>query len=305
MKKVARFYQADLVGICELDKRWVFGRQMMKDIVFENVDQPYETDEKRVIPEKCKYVVVMGVESERENFKCYTPEGRTSELVEASVGLGYSRQAIAHTFVAEFLRNLGYLAIPHANDTSFTGINMAAAGIANIGRMGIATCPEYGPQIRGSKVFTDLPMEPDKIIDLGLNEFCAVCKKCNRYCPGGSIPDGPRTWESQTAHSYNNPGVFKWYVCHSECRKQWNDSGTACAMCITSCPWGKGPGWFHDVARWSSANIPALDSFWVWLDDAMGYGARIDAKEYWENHPVTWHHGTRANFQRMRPNHEP
>jgi len=313
IKKVARFCQADIVGICNMDKRWVFRKYQDKDIVFEDVDQPYETETKQVIPEKCKWVIVMGHEQDPHIMRTTTSDGWSTGTSDAGVGLCYSRQSISATFVAEFIRNLGYVAIAHTNDTSLSIPFAVDAGLAEDGRSGLAITPEFGNQVRWSKVFTDLPLEPDSLEIFGVEEFCNVCFKCGRGCPGGAIPDGPKTTEPPWPEkhdgmylSYSNPGVRKWYVHHGRCYKVWCDGGIACDVCQKVCPFNKaGEAWPHDISRWFIENLPALNSLWPWLDDALGYGTGIDPDEWWENHPVTWSHGTRRPRKALRPKHEP
>jgi len=306
VKKVARFYGADIVGIAKLDERWFFKRQAGYDIVFEDVEQPYRTNEKFVIPKKCKWLIVMGLELDYYGMKTFNKDGIPTMIEPATTTVGYGRMGIQHTMLAEFIRNLGYIAIPHGNDTSLSIPIAIDAGLANCSRCGLGSCPEYGPAVRWSKVLTDLPLEPDGWEDFGTTNFCSICHKCCRECPGGAIPSGERTTKPPDKHFESNPGVKKWYVDHAKCRRIWEMFHNDCGICISVCPFNKGgEAWPHDVSRWFIENLPALNSLWPWLDDALGYGTGIDPDEWWENRPVTWAHGTRRPKHALRPQHEP
>ncbi|MDW7709924.1 MAG: hypothetical protein SCH98_05575 [Deferrisomatales bacterium] len=67
------------------------------------------------------------------------------------------------------------------------------AGLGEISRMGYVITKEYGPRVRLGGVTTDLPLVPDRPVDIGVEDFCTICKKCARCCPSRSIPrDEPK-----------------------------------------------------------------------------------------------------------------
>jgi len=57
IKAAARYFGAATVGVTVYDRRHINATERRKNIVFEAVDEPYEEDEKLVIPDKCKYAV--------------------------------------------------------------------------------------------------------------------------------------------------------------------------------------------------------------------------------------------------------
>jgi hypothetical protein len=84
--KAARYFGAAGVGFCELDRRWVYGRSRYgKEIVFEDVEEAYVTEEKAVIPESHGWVVALTVPMEHEEHS-YAPTA-----LEVATGMGYSR----------------------------------------------------------------------------------------------------------------------------------------------------------------------------------------------------------------------
>jgi epoxyqueuosine reductase QueG len=62
------------------------------------------------------------------------------------------------------------------------------AGLGGAGRLGYLLTEKYGPRVRLSAVTTNLPLVPDKPIDIGVEDFCKICKKCAVCCPSNSIP---------------------------------------------------------------------------------------------------------------------
>lgn len=152
--KAVKYYGAVDVGFCMMDKRFVYTRSSNKDIVFEDVDVPYVTDEKAVVPEKCKYVIVILVPMEfTENSYAPTP-------LEVTSNMGYARMHFTAGTLAEMIRGLGYNAIPMGNDTAFSVPLAIKAGLGHLSRNGRLIHWKYGQLTRIAKIFTDLPVKP-------------------------------------------------------------------------------------------------------------------------------------------------
>ena len=120
-------------------------------------------------------------------------------LASAAVGNGYSRMANTAFFLAEFLRCLGYRAIPAGNGVGLSVPIAIDAGLGEYGRMGLLMTPKYGPRVRLAKVITDMPLTVDAPIRFGVREFCEVCMLCATHCPSGAVSDGERTWKGNSA----------------------------------------------------------------------------------------------------------
>ncbi|MEX2705111.1 MAG: reductive dehalogenase [Candidatus Freyrarchaeum guaymaensis] len=244
VKKAAKTYGADLVGICELDHRWVYSHHLVrpnnahKKIVFRDVDEPEETDEEFIIPSDINRAVVMGIEMDIDLLR-----SSPSPLCDAATGLGYSKMVFLAASLAEFIRGLGYKAIPCANDTALSIPLAISAGLGQIGRSGLLITPEFGPAVRICKVLTNMPLEIDRPIDFGVTEFCEKCKRCAESCPTQAISFGERTKERRTIS--NNPGVLKWPIDPEACLEAWKEIGVSCSNCIAVCPFNKVRGYKH------------------------------------------------------------
>jgi len=273
--KAAKYYGAAGVGFCGMDERWVYSHTSDgRPIVFEDVDEGYVTPEKAVIPTSHRWVIAITVPMEVEEVM-YAPTA-----LNPVSNMGYSRMPLVAGSVAEFIRGLGWHAIPCGNDTAISVPIAIQAGLGHLGRHGRLITWNEGPMVRICKVFTDLPLATSPQAPGGIVEYCEVCEKCAEHCPSGSIPTGPQTYEGYS--EANNPGVLKWYCNADTCLEYWREVGTGCSICFRVCNFTKPPGVSHDIVKWFIRNAPWLNRFWVWADDLIGYGKMKDPREYWE-----------------------
>ena len=237
----------------------------------------YLQDGTMAIPKTMQRVIVLGLEMDYDSM-----EANPTPLGQSSSGNGYSRGTFTAGTLAEFIRYLGYNAIPAVNQTSLSVPQAIDAGLGELGRQGILITPKYGPRVRLAKVITDMPLATDKPISFGVKEFCDVCGKCAEHCPAEAI-----FFEDQTMDAMNvstNPGVMKWPLDSEKCFRGWQMAGGDCGQCIKVCPFNKPEGWLHEITRiLIGAKSGAIDSLLLKLDDASGYGDGIpDAEEFWK-----------------------
>lgn len=264
VKKVGKWFGGGLVGICELNPLWLYSHWGDHNA---KLAETFEVGDPVELPEAYKYVVVMAIEMDYFDVQ-------RSPAVCPTIDLGYSKMAFTAFHVAEFIRNLGYHAIPSGNDMGLTIPMAVDAGLGELGRSGLLITEQYGPRIRLCKVFTDLPLEPDEPIDLGVQHFCETCGKCAENCPGSALLKGDRT--DQPIDISTNPGLLKWPVNAERCLSWWYKSGTTgCTNCIRSCPYNKPPGITHAFVRGIIRRMPLFDGLLVKADDMMGYGKQV------------------------------
>lgn len=151
------------------------------------------------------------------------------------------------------------------------------AGLGELGRNGQLITRDYGPRVRISKVFTNLPLIPDSPIDIGVQKFCESCSLCAQYCPSNSISEGERSDQGWNEH--NVKGMLKWSVKAMKCLDWWVKNGTHCSICIRVCPWNKPNNWLHRVVRiFAERNI--MTPLIVKMDQMIGYGKQLKTMTY-------------------------
>ena len=216
LKETAKFYGASLVGIARLDQRWIYSRK--------------RNGEKIEIPHDYKFAVVMAITMDPVAISA-SPTFKAC----AETAIAYSRMAFCVACTAEYIRSLGYRAIPMGNDTALSIPLAIDAGLGQLGRNGLLITEKYGSCVRLCKIFTDLPLSPDEVIKPGLAEFCKKCNKCSEACNAGAIRSDMEPSYEISCPS-NNAGIMRWAVDQDKCYKFWIKNGGDCSNCIAVCP---------------------------------------------------------------------
>lgn len=288
IRKVSRQFGADEVGFCLLDRKWVYSHwfdeetrehypiKFSDEPGYEAYQEPIQLEDRlQVIPEKMKYVIVLIHEMDERGMAT----APTLTQMAATITT-YSRISFTTVMLAEFIRGLGYNAIPSANDTALSIPLAIDAGLGELGRNAKLITPRFGPRCRVSKVITDLPLMVGYARPWGVTEFCNVCKKCAENCPAGAIPMGERSFEP--VGIFNHRGVLQWQLDHMKCYEYWAKVGTNCGICIRTCPFNKSKHWSHNLVRgFVRRGNSNIDSLIVRMDDLFGYGKFRNADHFW------------------------
>ena len=133
--------------------------------------------------------------------------------------------------LAKHIRQRGWTARAYCESADFLHIPLALkAGIGELGKHGSLINKELGSDFRLATVLTELPLEVDRHVDIGVEDLCASCRRCTMDCPVDAISD-----EKQLVR-----GVEKWYVDFDKCVPYFSKT-YGCGICIQVCPWSK-PG---------------------------------------------------------------
>ena len=264
IKRVTRGFGADLVGITGLDARWMY-RHKFSDLSL--------TEKPQEIPADLPHIIVTAQAMDYDLIRTVP-----SALSGAATGYGYSRDAMVVLSVAQYIRNLGFDAVASMNDTSLAIPLAIQAGLGEYGRHGLLITKAFGPRVRLGKIHTNLPLAHDRPIQFGVKAFCDMCRRCTPACPVRAIPDGAPNAER---HNQSNiRGVRKWSVDGEKCFSYWAAQNTDCSICVRVCPYNKDfSHWWHRLGR-RLAGTP-LRRVMLWLDERLGYGARMNPRAWW------------------------
>ncbi len=223
VKRIAKFFGADLCGITDLDERWIYSAR---------VDARDMSEAPHDLPEGLTSVIVLGHEMDKELVATYP-----SALAGAATGREYSHEAAIVMQLAAYIRNLGYDAVPSMNDTGLVIPYAVKAGLGEYARNQMVITPEFGPRLRFSKIFTSLPLAHDTPKPQGVKAFCDICTKCADACPVKALPYGPPSAEAANVSAIK--GVKKWTSDAEKCFSFWAKMASDCAICMRVCPFNR------------------------------------------------------------------
>ena len=266
IKKAARIFGADIVGITSRDARWDYSEFF--DIAKRKTrtwdDFPFEP----------KSVIVIGIEMDFESCQC-APAWTAS----GTVGYGYTMMVVAAASIAKFLQRLGYQAVGSGNDLGNSVAYGIAAGLGEGARNGALIVPKYGPRIRLCRVYTELDfVEYDPPRLYGVESFCSNCKRCAESCPSKAItfddkPTYEPTWGRPEEWFKNQIGIRKFHLNAEDCFRFWLQNGNDCGNCIASCPYNKPDFWHHRLVDAQNVISPGpVHKIMKVFDEIFGYG---------------------------------
>ncbi|UCH82568.1 MAG: reductive dehalogenase [Candidatus Latescibacterota bacterium] len=236
IKKIAHQLGGTLVGIATLNPDWVYR--------YPTRGRGLDTDKPLEVPKHWQSAIVVGTPMSWDPMYANPNYGTSDDA--------YSIARIIGFRLAAFIRKLGYAARPHTPGFSYDVAVppiMVDAGLGEQGRHGVVITPELGCNIRPTVVTTNLPLQPDKPIDFGVQSFCSTCKVCAEQCPSGAIPKGGKTVVR---------GYRRWQVHAAKCHNFWSSNlgNMGCRICVAVCPYTRKANWLHKTALQVTANDP-------------------------------------------------
>ena len=264
IKKAARLFGADLVGITYNDDRWVYSHKY---------NRAGDDEALMDLPEGLTSVVVVCHAMDHDLLRTVP-----SALSGTATGVGYSNDVVTLLALAQYIRNLGYRAYASMNDTGPTIPFAIKAGLGEYGRHGLLITREFGPRLRIGKIFTDLDLAHDRPIRFGVREFCETCRICTDACPPEAIA---KEEASEAVHNRSNlRGVEKWTTDAEKCFGFWATQMTDCSICVRVCPYNR------DYPRWiNRIRVRLMGSFlrglMLRLDRLLRGGERRVPRWWW------------------------
>lgn len=249
LKALARQLGSVAAGCTELDCRFVYTHKGRFDGDYgRKVDLPHRS--------ALVFLVEMDVSEMRQAPR--------APAIRESARQYYRAAMIARTIEAALLA-CGHRARAHY-DAHYDVILpplAVAAGLGEVGRNNILVADRFGSRVRIGAVTTDLALSPDGPVSLGVDRFCASCRKCAENCPSGALTSGPKEMIQ---------GTPKWPTDTARCYASWRAMGTDCGICMAVCPFSHRDTVFHALVRRAVRLLPAAAPLLRACDDLV-YGA--------------------------------
>jgi len=257
IKRVGRYMGADIVRIARAHPAFMYaGNRYAQDI---QTNDAYEDLSPEELCRRFPYVIVATTAWDYDKIQAHR-----HHIGDAAYHVSQMRANVILKNLEGYVRELGYTAIRGAVNPQGAGL---AAGVGELGRNGMVISERYGARIHmPDPIMTDLPPLPDAPIDIGVEEFCKVCRKCAITCPTNSI-----TFDDKVVHNGIQKYKIKWETCY-RLRPFVSDHWGSCLTCVTVCPYTKPNVWWRTLAvrALSACPIPArppLVRALKWIDD--------------------------------------
>ncbi len=236
IKKITHTFGATLVGITRLNPDWCY-QGFLRGVGAVEWD----------VPKHWEYVIVFATPHEWDQLYVNPTYGTSYDA--------YSRNRIIGGKLESFIHELGYPARAHVPPRSYDLVTPPIgidAGLGEEGRNGLLITPELGCNARLACVTTNIPMEVDKPVDLGIKEFCKKCKICAEKCPSGAISHkGP----DEVVRGYK-----RWRIKDELCFQTWasvaQSRARGCRICLAVCPYSRKNNWVHAFSRYADPRDP-------------------------------------------------
>lgn len=217
IKKLSKYIGAKLVGITKMQDYHYYSHRGRNPETYGNKIEKFH-----------KYGIVFAVEMDKDMIN------RAPQCEEViAVTKGYIDSAIIGMWISYYIRELGYDARNHMDGNYLVVAPLVAmdAGLGEIGRNGLLITKKYGQRVRLGVITTDMPLIVDKREEFGIKEFCKICNKCSKTCPGKAIPKDDMKMID---------GKLRWQIEQEKCYGMWRRLGTDCGVCLSTCPFTQG-----------------------------------------------------------------
>lgn len=260
MKRVALHLGADLVGIAASNPAFMYaaGSRYVQDGTANDAYQKMTPD---ALAKRFPFVIQATVAWDHDTLQAHR-----HHVGDLSYHTTSMRAAQVMKSIEGYIKEMGYTAIRGAVNPQGAGL---AAGLGELGRNGMMITERFGARVHmPDPILTDMPLVADKPLDIGVEDFCKICRKCASNCPTNSITFGPKI-------VYNGIEKYKinWLTCY-KIRPFVADHYGSCLTCVAVCPFTKPDAWWRRAGGklLSSAPIaarPPIIHAYKWIDDKV------------------------------------
>jgi reductive dehalogenase len=270
IKTVAHYMGADVVGIAKAHPSYLYaGSRYVQDGTAEDA---YQNETPAELVRRFPYIIQMTTAWDYNKLQAHR-----HHIGDAAYHISQMKGVMILKAMEGYIKEMGYTALRGVVTPQAAGV---ASGIGELGRNGLVINKNFGARIHmPDPILTDLPLVPDAPVDIGVEDFCKICRKCANTCPTNSIPFGDKV-------VFNGVEKYKinWLTCY-KLRPYVHDYWGSCLTCAAVCPFSKPDAWWHGLAVWSLHTTPfslrpALVRALKWIDDKF-WGVTRAARVRW------------------------
>jgi reductive dehalogenase len=270
IKTVARYMGADVVGIAKAHPSFLYaGSRYVQDGTAEDAYQQASPEE---LVRRFPYIIQATTAWDYRKLQAHR-----HQIGDAAYHVSQMKGVLILKALEGYIKELGYTVLRGVVTPQAAGV---ASGIGELGRNGLVINKNFGARIHmPDPILTDLPLVPDKLVDIAVEDFCKICRKCANTCPTNSIPFGDKV-------VFNGIEKYKinWLTCY-KLRPYVHDYWGSCLTCAAVCPFTKPDVWWHALTVWTLRTCPiparpALVRALKWIDDKF-WGVTRSTRVRW------------------------
>jgi ferredoxin len=236
IKNVGHYFGADIVGIGRSHPALLYAGGSLQDNGFIVLPEDSSAESPDELCRKYPFVIVTPIA-----WDYHLAQAHRHPIGDAAYDTTLMQTVLVLSALEAYIRELGYTAVRGKVNPQAAAL---AAGVGELGRNGLIISEKFGARIHLSDaIMTDLPLVADKPIDLGVEEFCKICRKCAETCPTNSISFEPNKQVFNGVEKYK----IKWETCY-KLRPIVADTWGICLTCSTVCPYTKPNVWWRTAA---------------------------------------------------------
>jgi reductive dehalogenase len=270
IKAVAHYMGADVVAVAKAHPSFLYagGRYVQDGSAQDDYESKMPEDLARQFP----YILVATTAWDYDKLQAHR-----HFIGDAAYHVSQIKGNMILKALEGYIKELGYTALRGVAIPQAAGL---ASGVGELGRNGLLINKHFGARIHmPDPIMTDLPLVPDEPVDIGVDDFCKICRKCANTCPTNSI-----TFDDKVVHNGVEKYKINWLTCY-KLRPYVHDHWSSCLTCAAVCPFTKPNVWWHDLAVWALrtcpyAARPALVHALKWLDDRF-WGVTRNSRVRW------------------------
>jgi len=244
IKRVAKFFGADVVGIAAVHPSMLFsGSRAPDDGSGSNEGGGSSNASPAEMAKEYPFAICLSTAWDYNMIQAHR-----HHVGDHAYHFSQAKLQLVYANVAAYIRELGYEAVQNRVQAMPAAL---AAGVGELGRNGMLITEKFGARIHlGDPILTNMPLIPDQPLDIGVEDFCKICRKCATTCPTNSISN-----EGKVVHNGVEKYKINWETCY-RLRAYVMDFWESCLTCVTVCPYTKPNTWWRTLAVESLRRTP-------------------------------------------------
>jgi reductive dehalogenase len=243
IKRVARFFGADVVGIAAVHPSMLYSGSRAPDDGTGSHEGGGPNASSTEMARKYPFAICLCTAWDYNMIQAHR-----HHIGDHAYHFSQAKLQLVYANLAAYIRELGYEAVQNRVQAMPAAL---AAGVGELGKHGMLITEKFGARVHlGDPILTNMPLIPDQPIDIGVEDFCQVCRKCATTCPTNSIP-----MEGKVVHNGVEKYKINWETCY-RLRAYVMDFWEICLTCVTVCPYTKPNAWWRTLAVESLKRTP-------------------------------------------------